>query len=299
MAQVTANGITLEYDLAGPEGGPPVLVVMGFGTQLTSWPESFRDGLAAAGHRVIRFDNRDAGLSQKWDWIIPDLKAVATAVKAGQPGPVPYTLDDMAADALGLLDALGIGRAHVLGASMGGMIAQLMAIRAQERLRSLVSIMSTTSDPSLPRSSPEAQAALTTPPPSPAKTDVVNTALRARMTIGSPAYPEDEAVLRARIAASYDRSYYPEGQLRQWAAIMAAAPRTEALKAVAVPTLVLHGSADELIWPAAGRHTAACIPGAAYVEISGWGHNMPDMAVPTVLGHIVPFLQRVEAQRRG
>src|SRR4029077_15904168 len=165
MSKIRANGTELEYDETGPANGIPFLMINGFGRQVTSWSDEFRQSLASAGLRFIRFDNRDVGLSQKWDGIVPDARAVAAAVREGRKPDVPYTLNEMAADAAGLLDALGIDSAHIAGASMGGMIAQLVALDHSAKARSLISILSTTGDRSLPPSSPEAMAALTTPPP--------------------------------------------------------------------------------------------------------------------------------------
>jgi pimeloyl-ACP methyl ester carboxylesterase len=180
---------------------------------------------------------------------------------------------------------------------MGGMIAQLVAIRHPEKTRSLISLMSTTSDPSLPRSDPAAQEALMAKPPAEDKDSVADHAVKTRLVIGSPGYPEDQTKVRARFAMNYDRSYYPEGAIRQWAAVMATPPRTEQLKRLNVPALVIHGEADILIKPEAGRHTAACIKGAELKLIAGWGHNMPIAAVPEVTGPIIGFIRRVEAGR--
>ncbi len=298
MTQIRANGIELEYDEAGPRDGAPFLMISGFGTQMTGWPDEFRKTLVEAGLRVIRFDNRDVGLSRKWDGIIPDMRAVTDAMRAGRKPDIPYTLDDMAADAAGLLDALGIDAAHVCGASMGGMIAQLVALNHLHKARSLISIFSTTGDRSLPPSSPEAQAALVTRPASPDRATVIAHTLKGRRAYASTRWPFDEARLAALIGANYDRSYYPEGASRQWAAILAAAPRTERLKSLNLPALVLHGSADTLIRPDAGRHTAQCIPGADYHEIDGWGHDMPLEAIPLVAGLVLPFVETVEMKRR-
>jgi pimeloyl-ACP methyl ester carboxylesterase len=297
MPQVKANGIALEYDERGPKDGAPILLIMGFGSQMTSWPDEFPQGLADAGLRVIRLDNRDVGLSQKWDGIIPDVPAAQAALAAGKKPDVPYTLSDMAADAAGLLDVLGIKSAHILGASMGGMIAQLVALDHPAKARSLISIFSTTSDPSLPRSTPEALAALSARPASDDKAAVVAQALKGRRTYASSAYPFDEVRLSALVGASYDRSYYPQGSTRHWSAIMASPPRTERLKTLHIPALVLHGTADTLIPCAAGRHTAACIPGARYREIEGWGHDLPLGVLPLLFGEILPFVARVEEMR--
>src|SRR5271155_3881723 len=192
MARIRANGIEIEYEEVGPKDGAPFLLIMGFGSQMTSWPRELRQGLADAGLRVVTFDNRDVGLTQKWDGIMPDVKAAQVALAAGRKPDVPYTLSDMAADAAGLLDALGIDSAHIAGASMGGMIAQLVALDHPRKARSLISIFSTTGDPSLPRSTPEAQAALMTPPPATDRATVIAHSLKGRRAYASTAYPFDE-----------------------------------------------------------------------------------------------------------
>jgi pimeloyl-ACP methyl ester carboxylesterase len=291
---IKANAFDIPYEISGSPDGPPLLIIQGYASQMTSWPDEFHEAFARAGFRVIRFDNRDVGLGHKHHGILPDMRAVAAAVKEGTKPPVPYTLADMADDAAALLDALHIPTAHIAGASMGGMIAQLVAIRHPAKTRSLISIMSTTGDPSLPRSDPAAQQALMEKPAAEDKDSVADHATKTRLVIASPAYPEDQAKVRARFAANYDRSYYPEGAIRQWAAIMATPPRTEALKQLNVPTLVLHGDADILIKPEAGRHTAECIKGAELKIIQGWGHNMPISAVPVVAAAMIDFMRRVE-----
>lgn len=298
MPIARTNGVSIFYDIQGPDGGVPLLLIMGFGTQMTGWPESFVTGLARDGFRVVRFDNRDVGLSQKWDNVLPDIKAVSKAAATGAKPDIPYTLEDMADDAATLLDHLGIGSAHVAGASMGGMIAQLVAIRRPDKVRSLIPIMTTTSEPSLPRADQEAQEALMAKPASDSREDFVAHAVRTRKHLNSPGYLEDDAVIAERAGRNYDRGYYPQGTLRQWAAIIAHRPTTERLKKLRVPACVIHGAADNLIKPEAGRHVAASIPGAAYHEIPGWGHNMPESAVPVILGVMTPFMRQVEAERR-
>lgn len=291
------NGVDLYHELSGPRDAPLLVQVMGFGTQMVSWPEEFSDYLLKAGFRLLRFDNRDVGLSQKFTGIVPDMKAVAQATAAGAPPPVPYTLNDMADDVAALVRHVGADGAHIAGSSMGGMIAQLTALRHPGVTRSLISIMSTTSDPSLPRSAPEAQAALMARPASEAKDDVIALGLKNRSIISGRLYGEDEASLRARIGRVYDRSYYPEGPLRHWSAILASPPRTDMLKTLNVPTLVIHGNDDNLILPRAGRHTADCIPGSRYVEIDGWGHYMSPAAVPVVADPMIRFIREVEERR--
>jgi pimeloyl-ACP methyl ester carboxylesterase len=299
MARIKANGIEIEYTDGGPRNGIPLLFINGFGSQMTSWPEEFHRALEAAGLRVIRFDNRDVGLTQKWDGIVPDLKTVMAAMREGKKPDVPYTLADMAADAAGLLTALGVQTAHISGCSMGGMIAQLVALDHPEKARSLISIFSTTSDPSLPPSSPEAMAALTTPAPANDRATVIAHSLKGRRAYASTAWPFDEERLGRLIGVNYDRMFYPEGSARQYAAIMASPPRTERLKSLKLPTLVLHGSADTLLRPEAGRHTAQCIAGSEHHEIEGWGHDMPLGAIPIVTGTMIDFIRRVEAARAG
>jgi len=299
MTQIRANGIMLEYDEHGPHDGMPFLFINGFGSQMTNWPEEFHQGMVKVGYRYIRFDNRDVGLSQKWTGAMPDPKAVSAAVREGRKPEIPYTLADMAADAASLLDSLGIESAHIAGCSMGGMIAQLVALDHPQKARSLISIFSTTSDPSLPPSSPEAQAALVTRPESNDRATVVAHSLKGRRTYASTRWPFDEERLGKLIGANYDRSYYPEGTLRQWAAILAGPPRTERLKSLKIPALVLHGTADTLIPLDAGRHTAQCIPGSEYHEIEGWGHDMPLQVIPLLQGFILPFVEKAEAARKA
>jgi pimeloyl-ACP methyl ester carboxylesterase len=297
MARIRANRIEIEYEITGPRDGVPLLFINGFGSQLTSWPEQFHQALEAAGLRVIRFDNRDVGLTQKWDGIVPDVRAVLAAVREGKKPDVPYVLSDMAADAAALLTELGIESAHISGASMGGMIAQLVALDHPQKARSLISIFSTTSDPSLPPSSPEAMAALTTPAPATDRDTVIAHSLKGRRAYASTAWPFDEERLGKLIGLNYDRMFYPEGSGRQYAAIMASPPRTARLAALTLPTLVMHGSADMLLRVEAGRHTAQCIPGSRYHEIEGWGHDMPLEVIPQVTGLIAAFIRGVEARR--
>jgi pimeloyl-ACP methyl ester carboxylesterase len=296
MAKIKANGIQLEYEVTGPADGVPLLLIMGYGSQMTSWPAAFRQGLADAGLRVVTFDNRDVGLSQRFEGTV-DFAAAVKAVAAGQKPDVPYVLNDMAADAAALLGELGIADAHIAGASMGGMIAQLVALNHPEKARSLISIFSTSSDPSLPRSTPEAQAALTGAPPSHAREDVVAHSVKNRRVYSSTRWPLDEAAAAVLAGASWDRAYDPAGVARQYGAILASPPRTERLKSLTLPTLVLHGTADTLIPWQAGAHTAASIRHSEFVLLDGWGHDIPVAGLPTLLGYIVPFVQRVEGRR--
>ncbi|MBI1181496.1 MAG: alpha/beta fold hydrolase [Alphaproteobacteria bacterium] len=283
MPQVTANGLTIEYDERGDAAAPPMLLIMGLGAQMLLWPDPFCDLLAAKGFRVIRFDNRDVGLSQKFDGApAPETQAIVEGMIAGKPVPVPYLLDDMAADALGVLDALGIDRAHVVGASMGGMIAQIVAAKAPERTRSLTSIMSTSGRFGLPPGKPEAMQALLTRPAGIDRASIVDHSVMLAGVIGSPAYPVSETALRRFAEIAYDRSFYAQGMPRQYAAIVASGSREKLLPTIAAPTLVIHGDCDPLLPVEHGRDTARLIPGARIEVIEGMGHNLPPQLYETI-----------------
>lgn len=278
MPTVTGNGIELYYETHGAEGGEPLLLIMGLGAQMTRWPAGFIQILVERGFRVIAYDNRDCGLSQKFDAAGPaNMQAVYGALMKGEKPDVPYLVADMAADGVGLLDALGVQRAHVVGASMGGMIAQMIAATYPERVLSLTSIMSTTGNPALPPAKPEAMARLATPAPDP-KADFeafIAYGVESGKIIGSPAYPADEAEQRANLKADYERSFYPVGTGRQMAAIVASGDRRAALAGITAPTTVIHGADDPLVPLTGGEDTAATIPGAQLHVIPGMGHNMP------------------------
>lgn len=275
MPQVDVNGIRLEYDSFGRENGRPLLLVMGLGAQMIHWDEEFCEQLADRGHWVVRFDNRDAGLSTKFDHVPPpDMGALVAALAAGERPEVPYTLDDMADDAVGLLNHLEVDRAHVCGASMGGMIVQTMAIRHPQRLRSMTSIMSTTGNPEVPPSTPEAMAALTSPVPEDLEGYVQRTLAVAR-AIGSPGFPFDEARLRERARRTFERALHPAGTARQMAAIVAHGNRRPHLERVSTPTLVIHGADDPLVHVEGGHDTHRAIPGAELLLIEGMGHDLP------------------------
>lgn len=294
MAEVKANGITITYDTFGSDKAPAVLLIMGLGAQMTRWRPEFCEQLAARGFRVIRFDNRDAGLSTHLvDAGVPDMAAIVAALQKGEKPEVPYTLSDMAADATGLLDALSIARAHIVGASMGGMIAQLVAADHPDHTLSLTSIMSTTGNPSLPRATPEAMAVLTNRPPHPSEEEAYlkHTVAAARVT-GSPGYPADEAVLRAQSLADVQRCYEPTGFARQMAAITATGDRRAKLKTITAPTVVVHGAADPLVPVQGGHDTAENIPGARLVVIPGMGHDLPPPLYDTLIDAIVSVAER-------
>lgn len=286
MPNVPANGIKIEYDTFGDSSSPALLLVMGLGTQMIAWREEFCEQLAAKGLHVIRFDNRDIGLSTKFEEAgIPDIMATMTAFMDGKPVETPYSLDDMADDAIGLLDALNIEKAHICGASMGGMIVQIMAYRHPSRVLSLTSIMSTTGNPDLPQGKPEAMAALTTPAPD-GREAIIENGVDAVRIIGSTGFPFDEETARKFSAEAYDRSYYPQGMARQMAAIVAQEDRRASLASVNVPTLVIHGDADPLVPIEGGKDTAESIPGAELLIIKGMGHDNPPGAWPQIIDGI-------------
>jgi pimeloyl-ACP methyl ester carboxylesterase len=288
MTSIEANGLDLEYDTFGDPADPALLLIMGLGTQMTAWRPEFCAQLAERGFHVIRFDNRDIGLSTKFEDVpVPDLTAVLTGDLSG----VPYLLKDMAADAVGLLDALGIGQAHVVGASMGGMIVQELAIRHRERLLSACSIMSTTGDPAVGQPSQEALAALMQPPATDRDTAIEHGVV-VLAALGSPGYPVTDEWRRRRTAENYDRSYYPAGSGRQLAAIIASGDRTEALHGVDLPTVVIHGEADGLVNVSGGKATAAAVSDARLVLLPGMGHDLPPQLWPTFVDAITANADR-------
>jgi pimeloyl-ACP methyl ester carboxylesterase len=285
MARTTlTNGIDIEYETFGDPQDPALLLVMGYTAQMISWPEEFVQALAAQGLFVIRFDNRDCGLSSKLDGQAADPLNVLTAAMEGTDLPtVPYTLSDMAADGIGLLDHLGIERAHIAGASMGGMIVQTMAIEHPTRVASLTSIMSTIGDPQVGGPTPEAREALLTPPPTD-RAAYIEASLRARVW-QSKKYFDAERTKEAA-AAAFDRSFYPEGAGRQLAAIYASGDRSARLAELDVPALVIHGRDDTLISPEGGERTAALIPGARLLLVSDMGHDVPKELWPVLVDAI-------------
>ena len=287
MPKATANGIEIHYEDHGDPAHPAMLLIMGFGAQLTLWPDELVEDLANRGFRVIRYDNRDVGLSQKLDGVkAPGIVKMTLMSKIGLTPKVPYTLADMAEDGIGLLDALAIDRAHIVGASMGGMIAQHMVAKHPERCLSYTQVFSTTGNPKLPAARKEALKALVTRPASNDEAVLVDHGMMLARTIGSPQYPAEEARLRERVQAGVRRSYYPEGPSRHLSAIVADGDRREMLRGITVPTLVLHGEDDPLVPCEGGRDTAACIPGAKLKTIPGWGHDLPLELVDELAGAI-------------
>jgi pimeloyl-ACP methyl ester carboxylesterase len=277
MPQIeTPAGIALEYDTFGSPGDPPLLLVMGFGSQMIAWHPDFCERLAAAGRFVIRFDNRDCGLSSKLDGKVANLEAISAALDEGDlekaQALAPYTLSAMSDDALALLDGLGTERAHVVGASMGGMIAQTMAIEHPERLLSLVSIMSTTGEPEYGQPTAEALDALLEPAPA----DRAGYVAAAKKTlIWSSRAHANLAAAEELAGLSYDRCHYPEGVGRQLAAMIASGSRADGLRALTVPTLAIHGLDDTLIAPSGGERTAELVPGARLLLLEDMGHDRP------------------------
>lgn len=278
MPKVSANGISIEYDSFGAADSAPLLLIAGLGMQMISWTVRFCKILASRRFRVIRFDNRDAGLSTHFaEASVPAFAAIAGALARGERPQIPYTLRNMADDAVGLLDALGIEQAHIAGRSMGGMIGQLVAAQHPGRTLSLTSIMSSSGNPALPASTPEAMTVLTTRPPHPLEDEqgFLDHSVRAARVLSSPGFPFDEGVQRARALAAAKRAYDPAGFGRQIAALVANGDRRALLNSIAVPTLVVHGTADPLIPMAAGEDTAANIPGARLRVFEGMGHEIP------------------------
>jgi pimeloyl-ACP methyl ester carboxylesterase len=298
MPQVRANGIDIEYESFGRASDPLILLIMGFAAQLIFWPDPLCEGLAAKGFRVVRFDNRDIGKSTHFaGQSAPDPRALLAEVAAGRRPDVPYTLDDMADDALGLMDALGTKRAHVVGASMGGMIAQLVAINHPDRAKSLISIMSTTGRRDLPAGNPQTLSVLFRPPSSDSRDDLIEASLLVQRALSSPGFPVSEAEMNARAERRTDRAPFDlAGLARQSAALIVAPPRNALLRQVRCPTLVLHGADDPVIPAAAARDTAESIPGAELVIVPGMGHDLPAALVPVCLKHIGDFVAKVEAR---
>lgn len=292
MPRAKANGIELEYQTFGREGDPPLLLVMGLGAQMILWHEEFCAALADRGFQVVRYDNRDVGCST-WldDAGVPDVGDALAALAAGRAIDAPYRLSEMAADAAGLLDALELDAAHVVGASMGGMIAQTLAIEQPGRVRTLTSIMSTTGARDLPPARPEAMALLMTPMPS-ERAALIERQVQASRAIGSPAYPSDEAELRALAERTIERGVNPPGFARQLVAILASGSRRDALSAVRAPTLVIHGEDDPLVPVEGGRDTAAAVPGATLLEVPGMGHDLPRALWPTMVDAIARHAAR-------
>ena len=297
QAHIPANigTITLEYETLGTATDPAVLLIMGFGAQLINWSDQFCQILVDQGFYVIRFDNRDCGLSTKLDGVVVDPNAVVGAALTGQELPaVPYTLSDMAQDAIELLNHLGLESAHILGASMGGMIAQTLVIEHPERARSLISLFSVTGEMEYGAPTAEAAEVLLGPPPSD----------RQAYIEASPKYGVwqskryfDEVAVKREAARAFDRSFYPEGSSRQLAAIYASGSRAEQLQKLQTPTLVIHGTDDTLLPPDGGKRTAELVPGSTFLLVADMGHDLPEPLLPLITGAMAAHMKLAEWQR--
>jgi pimeloyl-ACP methyl ester carboxylesterase len=283
--------IDVAYERFGDPRWPPVLLVMGLATQMLGWPDDFCSELVARDLHVVRFDNRDVGLSTHLDDAPPpDIEAALS----GDTSSASYTLSDMAADTVGLLDALALDSVHIVGASMGGMIAQTVVVEHPERVRSLTSIMSTTGDQAVGQARPEALAALLSPPAT-SRQEAIDRTVAIFQVIGSPGFELDEGDLRERAGLSYDRADDPVGVARQLLAIVASGDRTARLGSISVPTLVLHGAADPLVDVSGGRATAQAVPGSELVVMNGMGHDLPRALWPEMAARIAALVTRAEA----
>jgi pimeloyl-ACP methyl ester carboxylesterase len=297
MSEELAHGvgparIDVAYETFGDRAAPPVLLIMGGGAQMINWPEGFCAELVDRGLHVIRFDSRDTGRSTHFaDAPMPDVQAAL----AGDLSSVSYTLSDMAADTVGLLDVLGLDSAHLVGASLGGMVAQTVAIEYPDRVRSLTSMFSTTGERAVGQTDFAALGPIGAPPED--RQGFIEWQVRAMRAVGSPGFPFDEEAVADRAGRAYDRGHDPLGMLRQAVAVVASGDRTDHLRALQVPTLVLHGTDDKMIDLSGGRATAAAIPGAKLVTVDGMGHNLPRQLWGKLAGHIAELVQRAEASR--
>lgn len=293
MAKANANGIQIEYETFGEPASPPLLLIIGLAGQLIFWDEELCEQLAQQGHYVIRFDNRDVGLSTKFEEAgVPDIVQTIETLMQGETVNPAYTMEDMANDAVGLLDALGIEKAHICGMSMGGMIAQTIAINHPQRILSLISIYSHTGNPELPQPKPEAMKFLLTPPPEDREANIEHT-LKLFRTISGSGFPLDEDWIRKVAGQAYDRAFYPQGVDRQFVAILTQKNRKPELGSVSVPTLVIHGADDPLVPVEGGKDTAEAVPGSELIIIDGMGHDLPHGgAWPQIIDAIVDHTQK-------
>ena len=291
MANIFANGIQIEYETFGEPSSPALMLIAGIGGQMIGWDEELCKEWARKGLYVIRFDNRDVGLSTKMEEAgVPDLMAAMTASMNGEKVDAPYTFDDMADDAVGLLDGLKIDKAHICGISMGGAIAQTISYRHPSRVRSMTQVYATTGNPQLPKPKPEIVALLLTPPPG-EREAYVDYMMKLYQTIAGPGFPFDETWHRKLAGRSYDRAFYAPGKARQFVATLAHGNRKPLLASITAPTLVIHGADDPLVPVAGGIDTAQAIPGAELMIIEGMGHDMPhgsawSLIVEAVVAHV-------------
>ncbi len=293
MPKAKANNIEIEYDTFGDSSSKPLLLVMGLGAQMITWFEELCMMFVDKGFYVIRFDNRDVGLSTKFEEAgVPNILKEYSARQRGKTISPPYTVEDMADDAVGLLDALNIEKAHICGASMGGMIVQIIAFRHPTRVLSLTSIMSTTGNPNLPQPKPEILQLLLKPAPTDRQAYIEESTKRRRIYYGSGfPFPEDE--YRELAATFYDRSFYPQGMVRQIWAILGTENRVPKLGSIKVPTLIIHGGDDPLVPVEGGKETAASIPGAELIIIEGMGHSLPPETWPQIVDAIANNADKV------
>lgn len=296
MPRIASNGIELEYESLGADGAPVILLIMGLGCQLIHWPDSLCERLVAAGYRVIRYDNRDVGLSTRLEQAgIPKLLRAGIASRLRLPVRSPYALDDLAGDAAGLLDALGIAQAHVVGLSMGGMIAQLLAARQPQRVLSLTLWMTSSGHPGLPQPKFSLQMRMIRRPDGRDREALVRHGVQTWQLIGSPGYPTPVEELQAQVERYIDRAYYPRGTARQTAAILAARSRRALLRGLKMPVQIIHGEADPLVPVGAAHDLARHTPGSTLHVIPGMGHDIPAPLVPQLAGLLVEHCRRAEA----
>jgi pimeloyl-ACP methyl ester carboxylesterase len=290
--KVRANGIAIEVEDSGGPQRPAVVLVMGLGMQLVAWPDAFVNALVGAGYRVVRFDNRDVGLSQHFDELgVPNVVWEGFKHRFGLAVHAPYTLHDMAADTLGVMDALGIERAHIVGVSMGGMVAQRVALAAPARTLSLASIMSSSGARYLPGPKPHVMQALLSRPVRYDENSIADHYVDFFRVIGSPGFPMDEDELRRRAILSTRRGFHPAGTVRQLTAVAADTRRADELPRIRKPTLVLHGRADPLVPLACGHDTARRITGSKFHVVEGMGHDLVPGVVEHLLAHLMPHLE--------
>ncbi len=296
MPAADVNGIRIEYDLMGDPDSPLILLVMGLGQQLISWPDDFCAGLVNAGFRILRFDQRDTGLTTKIEGK-KEISLVQAFLRAqvGLRVPAPYTLEDLASDAVGLVDHVGAATFHVVGASMGGMVAQIVAHRCPSRVRSLTSIMSTSSETHLPPARPDALALIARGRPKGTREQLIEFGVQAKRILAGPAFPTPEDEMRAVTARAVDRMWYPPAYARHTLAVLASGDRKRLLSSLQVPTLVLHGGDDPLVPVAHGQRVAELVPGARFVVIEGMGHDLPPGAKPLLVEHISNHARAFEA----
>lgn len=307
MPQANINGLNLEYETFGNPADPGMLLIMGLGSQLIQWPVTLCQQLADSGHFVIRYDHRDIGLSSRMDHLmVPDVRWAFLRHRLGLKPNIPYSLLDLAQDALGLLDFLHIKQAHLVGVSMGGMIAQLLAIHFPARVLSLTSVMSTTGNPKLPKATPAAQVALAAPVKrrrtgghdgEPGIEDLVDQSVAGWKAISSPGFPPNEQTLRAQCEAVIRRGHHGPGIARHLLACLCTTDRRKQLQQLALPTLVIHGTADPLIPLACGEDTAANIRGAELLTIEGMGHDLPEAILTQLADKICTLARRAPSHQ--